>query len=230
MRTNMMVKAAAVGAAVPLLMTATVGQASAADRWTYRSSNATASVNWIEMGPLPGGVLGNVHVGYLEVYDGGSVDVYGGITDWTCPEGELPPEGGGGHGELEEEPPATNCELHSERFLYAGDGQVDFELGRRLSSARLTGTLNVEDHGTGTGARPAVDITWTGDGSLTSYSSTGKSSDEYGTYYWKETGTSRQAVIAAGSAIGAMGFTDDADDRSTAIMAQSKIYERSSSR
>jgi len=223
-------KSAAVMSAVPLLLLSTAGQATAGDRWTYRSTNSNASTQWIEFGELPGGVLGNVHVGYLEVNGGSSsADVWGSVSDWTCPPGELPPDGGG-HGEFEEEPEPTNCELHSERFIYAYGDEISFSMDKKLDSARLTGTLNVEDHATGTGGRPAVDITWTGVGDLASYSNTGKYSEGGNTYYYKEVGSSREAVIADGSYIGAMGFTDDDDDTSSGWMSQSKYYEKSASK
>jgi hypothetical protein len=228
---KMLVKAAIASSAVSMLVLATAGQAVAADRWTYRSTNTSASTTWIEFGSLPGGVLGNAHVGFLEVYSSGSnAEVYGKVRDWTCPEGELPPEGGGGHGEFEEEPPPTNCELHSERFIYAYGDEVAFSMDRKLGSATLTGVLNVEDHATGSGGQPPVNITWTGIGDMATYSNSGKYTEGGSTTYWKESGTSRQAVIADGSFIGAMGFTDDADDVSDGYMSTSKIYERSSSR
>ena len=228
-----MVKAAAVASAVPLLVMSTVGQASASDRYTYRSTNSSASTSWLELGELPGGVLGNAHVGYLDVYAStGSTEVYGSVYDWTCPDGELPPDYGGGHGEFStaEEEPTTNCEFHSERFVYGYGDDISFTMDRKLTSARLTGTLTVEDHDGGTGASPAVDITWVGTGDLASYSNTGKYTEGGSTYYYKEVGNSRSATIADGSFIGAMGFTDDADDVSSGYMQQGKYYEKSSSK
>lgn len=226
---NKLARPLAVASAASLLLLSTTGPALAADRWTYRSTNTYASTQWVELGGLPGGVLGNVHVGYLEAYGTTNTDVWGSVSDWTCPEGELPPDGGG-HGFDEEEPPPTNCELHSERFIFAESGAVTLTVDRKLTTARLTGVLDVQDHATGAGGRPPVDITWTGTGDLATYSSTGKYTEGGTTTYYKETGSTRQAVIADGSFIGAMGFTDDADDTSTGQLTQGKYYERGSSR
>lgn len=227
------VKTAVALCTAPLLVVSLAGVATAADRWTYRSTSETATTQWTEFGLLPGGVQGNIHVGFLEVYGGSTPQAFGSVADWTCPEGELPPDGGG-HGEFVgafegEEPPETNCELHSERFIFAEAGQIEFTLDRKLGSARLTGTLSVEDHATGAGGQPPVDITWTGIGTASSYSTTGKFTEGGSTYYYKESGTQREAAIAAGSFIGAMGFTDDADDTSSGQLSRGRYYERSTS-
>lgn len=222
------VKSAALAGAVPALVLALAGPSDASDRWTYRSTNNSAATQWIEFGALPGGVEGNVHVGSLEVYGGTEADVWGEVNDWTCPEGELPPDGGG-HGEEEEEP-ETNCILHSTRFVYGYGDEVSFTIDRKLGSAKLTGTLTVEDHDGGFSGRPPVSITWTGVGDLSTYSNTGKFTDGNSTTYWKETGSSRDAAIADGSFIGAMGFTDDADDTSSGYFSSGKYYERNVTR
>lgn len=224
-------KSVAVLGTVVLVVLATASQASAGNRWTYRSTSSSASTEWIEFGDLGLPVLGNVHVGYLEVYGGSSsADVFGSVADWTCPDGELPPGGGGPHFFFEEEPPPTNCEFHSERFIWGNPDEVSFSMDKKLGSAHLTGVLNVEDHATGQGGRPPVDIVWTGIGDTSSSSSTGKFNEGGSTYSWKESSTSRQAIIADGSYIGAMGFTDDDDDTSSGSMQRSKYYETSRSK
>lgn len=224
------VKTAAVATAVPLLVLALAGPSAASDRWTYRSTNDNASTRWIEFGTLPGGVLGEIHVGFLEVY-GGSADAkaFGEVADWSCPEGEMPPEGGG-HGESFEEEPETNCTLHSRRSIFAYGDEISFTMDRKLAKATLTGVLTVSDHDGQLGGRPPVNITWTGVGDIATYSTTGRYTEGGSTTYWKESGSSRNAVIADGSFIGAMGFTDDADDTSSGEFSSGKYYERGSSR
>jgi hypothetical protein len=221
-----MVKAAAALTAAPVLALSLAGTAEASDRWTYRSTSSNAVAEWIEFGALPGGVQGNIHVGYLEVYGSGSTEVFGSVADWTCPDGELPPSGGGPHGLEEEEPEPTNCTLHSERFIFGED--VAFSMDRKLGSATLTGQLSVQDHEGGLSGQPAVNMTWTGIGEVSSWSSTSKYTEGGSTYYVKEVGSSRQAEVSG--FIGAMGFTDDADDQSTGYLSTSKYYERSVSR
>lgn len=221
------VKTAVVATAVPLLVLALAGPAAASDRWTYRSTNDTASTRWVEFGTLPGGVLGEIHVGYLEVYGGsGNAEAYGEVADWSCPEGEMPPEGGGHF----EEEPETNCTLHSRRNIYAYGDELSFQIDRKLTKATLTGVLTVSDHDGQLGGRPPVSITWNGVGDIATYSNTGRYTEGGSTTYWKESGSRRTAEIADGSFIGAMGFTDDADDTSTGEFSSGKYYERSTSR
>ena len=153
------IAAAALTAAVPLALAA--APAEAGSRWTERSSGSFADTTWLEMGELPGGVAGNAHVGFLRVEGDKSPWVYGEITDWTCPDGVLPPMFGGGHGE---EPPETECVLESQRSLYNA-GPVTLTVDRKLNRATLTGPLEVADHeGGGATGQPMANITWTGVG------------------------------------------------------------------
>jgi hypothetical protein len=209
---------AAVLALVPLASLAVTVPAEAAERWTARSSNDIASSEWVEYGPLPG-VEGNVHVGFLQARatkSGG--EVFGKVKDYSCDPGEVP--GGGGHGEEEE----GSCDFHGLRFI--DGGTITFTVDKKLNTARLTGTLVVNNHG-GT-ARPPVDMTWTGFGDL-SQSSWEESGSEGGTtYLYRYESTRRQATVTG--YIGVMGFTDDADDVSSGSIARTKSYERITSR
>lgn len=209
------------------LAVAVATPAEAGSRWSYRSTDLTASASWMEMGTLPGGVAGNVHVGFLEVSKSGWA--YGQVIDWTCPEGELPPSHGGGHGELaadDWEEPETNCVAESFREIY-GDG-LDVRISKKLDAATVTGTLQVSDHETGTGGAPAVSMTFTGFGDVASSSWIEKGSEGTSSWVYKYESRTRQATVDG--AIGAMGFTDDADDVSSASLAETKTYERGSTR
>jgi hypothetical protein len=223
-----MKSALATAVSLPLVV-AVATPAEAGSRWTYRSTDMTASTSWIEMGPLPGGVAGNVHVGYLEVSKAGWA--YGEVADWTCPAGELPPTGGGGHGEHaaeweDWEEPETNCVVESYREIY-GDG-LAVRISRKLNTATVTGTLQVSDHGSGTGGAPAVNMTFTGFGDVSRNSWVEKGSEGGYSWVYKYESRTRQATVDG--SIGAMGFTDDADDVSSASLAATKMYERGSSR
>lgn len=212
--------AAAVCAVVPLV--AVAAPAEAGTRWQQRSTGSFAQTDWVEMGTLPGGVPGNVHVGFLRAEGDKNVMAFGQVLDWTCPEGEMPPAGGGGHGE---EPPAeTNCTLDAERFIF-GDG-LALSIDRKLSTARLTGTLTVENHGgEGAPANPPVDITWTGVGGAATSTVTDVFTDPNGSrYYSKRTETSREGAVSG--RIGAMGFDDDADDTSSGYFGTFRIMDR----
>lgn len=203
---------------VPIAL-ATVSPAQAGDRWTYRSSGASLFSTWVEVGTL-NGIAGNVHTGELSA-DVERDEVYGSVVDWTCPEGELPPYGGG-HGEhaAYEEEPETNCVVESVRELFAGDALVDVTMDRKLERASITGNLVVADHEGGATGQPAVDMTFTGVG--TTFSSTTYESGTDGdySYTYRTTRSTRQASVDG--AIGAMGFTDDADDISTGEMTRDR--------
>jgi len=202
------IAAVAVAAAVPLALAA--APAEAGSRWTERSSGSFADTTWLEMGELPGGVAGNAHVGFLRVEGDKNPWVYGDITDWTCPEGVLPPMFGGGHGE---ESPETECVLESQRSLYNA-GPVTLTVDRKLNKATLTGQLEVADHeGGGSSGQPMANITWTGVGGTSTSTYYDKYTDDQGNRYtMRRTETARQGTLSG--TLGAMGFADDADDQS----------------
>jgi hypothetical protein len=202
------IAAAALTAAVPLALAA--APAEAGSRWTERSSGSFADTTWLEMGELPGGVAGNAHVGFLRVEGDKSPWVYGEITDWTCPDGVLPPMFGGGHGE---EPPETECVLESQRSLYNA-GPVTLTVDRKLNKATLTGPLEVADHeGGGATGQPMANITWTGVGGTGTSTYYDKYTDDEGNRFtMRRTETSRQGTLSG--TLGAMAFDDDADDES----------------
>ena len=202
------IAAAALTAAVPLALAAP--PAEAGSRWTERSSGSFADTTWLEMGELPGGVAGNAHVGFLRVEGDKSPWVYGEITDWTCPDGVLPPMFGGGHGE---EPPETECVLESQRSLHNA-GPVTLTVDRKLNKATLTGPLEVADHeGGGATGQPMANITWTGVGGTGTSTYYDKYTDDEGNRFtMRRTETSRQGTLSG--TLGAMAFDDDADDES----------------
>lgn len=211
---------------VPVASLAMTLPAEAASRWMYKSSGESASAEWVEYGELAG-VGGNVHVGYLEAEtssDGG--EVWGKVIDYQCDEGETP--GGGGHGEhiaeYDEEESEPECDVMSYRWMEGGD--VTFEVDKKLNTARLTGTLWVDNHGSA--ATPPVDMTWTGTGDLSESIWYEKYSEGGSTYTYKYESTSREALV--NGRIGAMGFTDDADDESWGSIQRTKMFERGSSR
>ena len=148
-------------------------------------------------------------MGFLRVEGDKSPWVYGEITDWTCPDGVLPPMFGGGHGE---EPPETECVLESQRSLYNA-GPVTLTVDRKLNKATLTGPLEVADHeGGGATGQPMANITWTGVGGT-------------GQHLLRQVHRRRGQPLHDAAhrdlprghlsgTLGAMGFDDDADDES----------------
>jgi hypothetical protein len=214
------IAAAALTAAVPLALAAAPAQAGT--RWTERSSGSFAETTWLEMGELPG-VGGNAHVGFLRVEGDKNPWVYGDITDWTCPEGVLPPMFGGGHGE--EPPEDTECTLESQRFLY-NPGPISLIVDRKLAQATLTGALAVENHDGGTTAQPTANITWTGIGGTATSTTYNKYTDDQGNRFtMRRTETAREGTLSG--TIGAMGFDDDADDQAYGYFGTFKVASTS---
>ena len=203
--TSLTARLAAAALAVPLVI-ATAGTANAGSKWTYKSSGSFANVSWMEVGDIEG-VGGNYHVGYLDVRSDKVVDVFGEVYDWTCEQGELPPEFGGGHGE---EGPKTKCTLESTRFIFADPSAITFTVDRRLNTATLVGTLDVSAHGSA-GARPPVNMTWTGIGTISKSTNTSSYTDSNGSR-WSDraTETAREGDISG--RIGVMIFDDEAGE------------------
>ena len=200
--TSLTARLAAAALAVPLVI-ATAGTANAGSKWTYKSSGSFASVSWMEVGTLPDPVLGNYHVGFLEVRGDKAPEVYGDVTDWTCPDGELPPEFGG-----HEEEPETNCTLEGSRFIYADPSAITFTVDRKLNAATLVGNLIVSDHEGAGEASPPVNMTWTGIGTISKSTNTSTYTDSNGSK-WSDrtTETAREGDISG--LIGAMVFDDE---------------------
>ena len=218
----------AILAITPVVTLTMTAPADAASRWMSKSSQTSASAEWTEHGQL-NGVGGNVHIGYLEARTSASGgEVWGEVIDYQCEEGEVPGGGGhGGHGEFTaeyDEEPEPACDVMSFRWIEADD--VSFSVDRKLNTARLTGTLFVDNHGTA--ATPPVDMTWNGTGVLSRNVWYERGSEGGSRYLYKYESTSRQADVTG--SIGAMGFTDDTDDESWGSIQRTKTFERGSSR
>lgn len=214
----------AVAALTALGLVATAGPAQAGSMFFSKSSGRLADIGWLEVGTLPG-VAGNAHTGNLYVDELGrsTAYVFGFVTDWECPEGVLPEHGGGGHGE---EPTEGGCEPVGERFVDGGD--VTFTMDKKLTSARLTGTLVVSDHGGEGAVTPPVDITLTGTGSTYTSKIVDSGSFEGTTYTYRYTFTGRQAVVSG--RIGAMVFDDEPGETSTASIGSYRSMSRDRTR
>lgn len=117
--------------------------------------------------------------------------------------------------------------VESTRFI---DGEsIQFSVGRKLNTARMTGILLVEDHETGSGGAPLADITWAGVGETTSSTSYSKYTDSNGNR-WQTRYSSTGRTAEVDGFIGAMGFADDADDQSSGRIERYKIHKRSVSK
>ena len=212
---------AAVALAVPLVV-GTAGSAVAGTKWSYRSSGSFANTSWLEVGAIPG-VAGNAHVGFLDVRGDQLVDVFGEVYDWTCPEGVVPPFGGG-HGE---EPPETECVLESTRFIFSQPDAVTLTVDKRLGSARLVGTLDVADHEGGSAGRPPVDVTWTGIGSSARSTTYSTFTDDNGVRFSTRTTETFRSADVEGR-IGAMVFDDEAGEFSDGTFGTYRTEDKGS--
>lgn len=185
---------------------------------THSSSGTAVSMSWVEVGRLPGGVLGNYHQGWLTIEtpaDGSGSLVYGDVSDLECPPGVTPDDGhGGGHGEEGEEPAGPLCEHVAFRSIDGGDLTVVAD--RRHRSARITGTLAVSDHGTPLG-NPAVDIRLRGTGDRFMDRWTSRYTEGGVRYSSSYSQTGRQATVTG--RIGPMVFDDAEGESSSATLA-----------
>jgi hypothetical protein len=196
--------------------------AMASSMYFSKSSGTFASAKWLEVGALPG-VAGNAHFGDMRVEDlgKGRARASGIVFDVQCEAGVEPYNPGGGHGG----PPAEGpCQSVGERFI--DGGTLTFTMDRKFSTARLTGNLAVQSHGTGSASTPKVDMTWTGTGDVFSERSSGTFTDEYGTSSYRYTFSGRNATIEAGSAIGAMVFDDEPGETSVARLGSYREVSR----
>lgn len=194
----------------------------AGEMFFSKSSSTVVTTSWLEVGTLPG-VRGNAHIGDLQVEDlgRGRARVFGFVVDLTCAPDQVPSVPGG-HGE----PPAEDgCVVEGERFVEAG--RVAFTIDKKLTTAKLTGTLAVSSGHGGTSANPPVAITWTGVGPTFSEKVTDSGVDQFGTYRYSYSFTGRQAVVGAGSLIGGMVFDDEAGESSQAQMGTQRSSSRS---
>jgi hypothetical protein len=206
--------------ALPATMLLTAGPADARSKSSYKSSGRIASADWLEVGTLPGGVPGNIHFGFMQVDDlgNGRANIFGAVTDMTCPEGYIPEGPGGGH---EEEPGEDPCTYEGDRFIEAGTAV--FTMDRKFNTATLTGNLAVFGHDGSTGT-PAANMTWTGIGDVYSSTESGSFSDGNSTSRWRYSFTGREAVVTG--RIGAMIFDDVAGEWSFAQMGSYREMSR----
>lgn len=209
----------AVGAVAVATASATVlsaAPASAGDMSFTRDSGRVAVTQWLEVGTLPGGVPGNIHFGTMLVEDmgNGRVNAFGEVLDLTCPEGVIPAPPA--HGEPSE------CTEEGARFI--DGGTLTFTMDRRFSKATLTGTLRVFGHD-GPSGTPAVNMTWTGVGSIYKSVETARSTDDGQTFSERYAFSGRAAQVSGN--IGAMIFDDVAGEYSSAELGTYRLSQRS---
>ncbi|WP_299039014.1 hypothetical protein [uncultured Pseudokineococcus sp.] len=184
----------------------------------HASSGQSVSMDWMEVGRLPGGVLGNYHQGWLTVEtpaDGSGTYVYGYVTDYECPPGVTPDDGHGWHGEEgEEEPEGPFCEDVAYRSI--DDGDLTVVADKRHRNARITGTLAVTDHGTPLG-NPVVDIRVKGGRDTFLERSTSRYRQDGVTYTSSYSTTGRTGTVTG--RIGQMVFDDAEGEYSSARLS-----------
>jgi hypothetical protein len=193
-------------AATAVAMTA--APALAGSKFFYKESSRAAQTDWIQVDGTPTGQspLGNVHVGFLYVYEvsSGKGDVFAFIDDFDCEEGKLPD--GGGHALEEEEP--SGCEYVGSRVA-EGFG-LNFTMDKKLTTAHLSGQLTVYGGGHGDGGvigTPTANITWNGVGPLIKQTSSWRYDDGTTTYTDRYRSTDRNAVMTGN--LGPMDFDPD---------------------
>lgn len=154
---------------------------------------------WTEIGELEG-VAGNAHTGYVGLWEDGSG--YGVITDWTCPEDEVPPTQSNGGAD-------SNCVENGTRDLYV-DEPLEVSMDTRLTGATAVGAMVQLDWESGTFKEVPVDITAVGQGEVEKFEYRQRIHED-GQIVVENYSTDTRALTATGT-IGAMGLGDDADD------------------
>lgn len=218
---------ATVTASAAALAVVVPSPALAGDLFFSKSSGTQVSTSWLEVGTLPAAANapGNAHFGELWVDDlgNGRASVFGTVYDVQCEDGVTPYLPGGGH--ATPAPEDGPCRLLAIRFVEGG--QVTFTVDKKLTTAKLTGTLAVgSGHGEGPTSAPAVSITWTGVGNTYNERRSGTTVDEYGTYTYRYDFTGRDAVVGTGSRIGPMVFDDEPGENSESTLGKYRSSNR----
>lgn len=185
---------------------------SAGSSYMSRSDGTTAFANWTQVDGTAVGSspFGNVHVGFLDAFvtTRGKADAFAFIDDYDCEPGKLP----GGYVIIDDagdEPPVEDgCVYLNSRF---GEGYgLSFTVDRKLANATLKGQLVMsqfdpaDPHSGGVVGRPAVDMTWTGFGDVSTYRSTYHYREGGTTYSGTSSGSWRSATL--GGILGPMSF------------------------
>ena len=179
--------------------------ASAASRSLFKESGASVYTYWTQVDGTPVGTApnGNVHVGALWAMESSANMAYTSlyIDDFDCPAGVLPEHGG--HGEFVE----NGCSYIGSRYGFGEN--LTLTVDRKLKTASLVGSVTLYGgHGDGPAVgNPAINVTWTGVGSLSKFSSNYRWSDAYGSYSGRYSGQSRTTEMSG--TIGPMGFHPD---------------------
>jgi hypothetical protein len=221
---------AAVAVLAGLALVATSGPAQAATKSSYKSSGRTVTLDWLEVGALPGGVEGNIHFGFMQVVETskGRATAWGEVYDVECPDGVVPDQPPfGGHGEEPEGPDELGCTLVDVRWIEGG--ALTLTMDNKFSSAVLGGTLNVYGHD-GPAGNPPVSIRVDGVGGTFKETGSGSYRDQYESFTYTYSFTGRSGQVASGSRIGAMVFDDADGEYSGAQLGSFKETNRSRSR
>lgn len=124
------------------------------------------------------------------------------ITDWTCPEDEVPPTQSNGGAD-------SNCVENGTRDLYV-DEPLEVLMDTRLTGATAVGAMVQLDWESGTFKEVPVDITAVGQGEVEKFEYRQRIHED-GQIVVENYSTDTRALTATGT-IGAMGLGDDADD------------------
>lgn len=197
----------------PLLLGATA--ADAATKWSYKSTNLSASADFSFTGTLEG-FDGNVHLGHISGTEGRYASVS--LSSWTCEEGSWPSDGYDdyGYGEYDD-----GCTFEDSVYYVSYDGEAEVDVDKKLTTGSITGTMTSYDYGYeygGTsGEAVEVSLTFTGEGATSTTTEFSKDAN----YTYKYETTSRSATVS-----GTIGDLDLATADSDGSLRSTKEYER----
>lgn len=220
---KLLIPLSAMAVSGPLLLGAVI-PAEAATRWSYKSTNLSASAEFSFAGTIEG-FDGNVHLGQISGTKGG--EAYASITSWTCEEGSWPSygyyddyPGEPGYGGEDD-----GCTFEDSAHFSSYDGEVAVDIDKKLTTGTISGTMSSYSYdyegGSSSSESTDVSITFTGTGGTSS-------NTEYyrdGNYNYKAESTTRSAVVT-----GSVGTLDLGAADANGTLEATKIFERYNSK
>jgi hypothetical protein len=209
---KLLISAGVLSASAPLLLSATQ-PADAATRWTYRSTDLSASADFAFRGTIDG-FAGNVHTGNVSATAGRYAEIS--VVDWTCPDGAWPSYGYGYDGG------SNPCTFEDSHDMH-GDSGVTVAIDKKLLSGSITGTMtdytyDGDYYSPPTTTTTDVAISFTGQGATETSTDYTRTKD----YVFKNESTTRSAVVS-----GSVGSIDLGAQQVEGTLSSTKTYERS---
>lgn len=204
-------RAVLAGAAVATATaTLTASPASAGSMFSMRDSGRTASVEWSATGESSA-MAGNTFRGELQIDDlgSGTANVHGYVDNFDCDPGEVP------WGDYWGDPACDELD----RLEVTASGAT-FSMDRKFGSATLSATVELSSWSRPTSSTATVNLTWTGEGDITTSTETVRSKEGDTTYQSRHTVAQREAMVVGD--FGGLSIADSGTMRSYRMMNRAR--------